>query len=384
MNFDLTEEQADVQKMARDFSNGEIAPVAAELDRNHRYPAEIVKKMGELGLMGVAISDSYGGAGLDTVSYILALEEVSRGCASTGVIMSVNNSLYSDPVYKNGTEEQKQRFLLPYASGQKLGCFCLSEPGTGSDAAAQTTVAVKSGNKWILNGVKNWITNGAEADAALVFAMTDKAKGNKGISAFLVEKGTAGFTVGKREEKLGILASSTTQLIFEDCAIPAENLLGKEHGGFGIAMQTLDGGRIGIAAQANGIAEAALRAAVKYGAERKAFGSKVVDFQGIQWYVADMAMRLEAARLLTYRAAVLKDKGRKHSKEAAMAKCFASDAANYIATTALQMFGGFGYVKEYPAERHFRDARITQIYEGTNEIQRLVIAAAVIKEILAD
>ena len=382
MNFSLTSEQQAVQDMARDFADREVAPVAAELDRNHRFPKEIIKKMGELGLMGVSIPEKYGGAGFDTVSYIVALEEISRACASTGVIMSVNNSLYSDPVYKNGTEEQKERFLTPYASGRKLGCFALSEPGTGSDAAAQSTVAVRDGKHYVLNGVKNWITNGAEADAALVFAMSDKGKGNRGISAFLVEKGTPGFSVGKLEEKLGILASSTTQLVFEDCRISEDNMLGREGEGFRIAMSTLDGGRIGIAAQANGIAEAALRAGVKYGAERKAFGSKVVDFQGIQWYIADMATRLEAARLLTYRAAVLKDAGAKHTKEAAMAKYYSSDNANFVATTALQMFGGFGYVKEYPAERHFRDARITPIYEGTNEIQRLVIAASVIKEIL--
>jgi butyryl-CoA dehydrogenase len=382
MNFNLTEDQKAVQDMARDFADKEVAPIAAELDRNHRFPAEIIKKMGTLGLMGVSIPEKYGGAGFDTVSYIVALEEISRACGSTGVIMSVNNSLYSDPVYKNGTEAQKERFLTPYASGQKLGCFALSEPGTGSDAAAQSTVAVRDGKHFVLNGVKNWITNGAEADAAVVFAMNDRSKGNRGISAFLVEKGTPGFTVGKREEKLGILASSTTQLVFEECRIPEENLLGKEGEGFRIAMSTLDGGRIGIAAQANGIAEAALRAGVKYGAERKAFGTKVVDFQGIQWYIADMATRLEAARLLTYRAAVLKDAGAKHTKEAAMAKYYASDNANFVATTALQMFGGYGYVKEYPAERHFRDARITPIYEGTNEIQRLVISASVIKEIL--
>lgn len=381
MNFQLTDEQKAVQQMARDFADKEVAPIAAELDRTHRFPAELIKKMGELGLMGIAIPEEEGGAGFDVVSYVLALEEISRACASTGVIMSVNNSLYSDPVYKNGTREQKDRFLKPYASGKKLGCFALSEPGTGSDAAAQSTTAVKDGDHWVLNGVKNWITNGREADTALIFAMTDKSKGNKGISAFLVEKGTPGFSVGKVEEKLGINASSTTQLVLEDCRIPAGNLLGKENEGFRIAMQTLDGGRIGIAAQANGIAAAAIQAAVKYGVERKAFNTRVVDFQGIQWYIADMAMRLEAAQLLTLRAANLKDTGGKYTKEAAMAKCYASDGANYIATTALQMFGGYGYVKEYPAERHFRDARITQIYEGTNEIQRLVIASQIVKEI---
>lgn len=383
MRFELTEEQKMVQAMARDFADKEVAPVAAELDRTHRFPQEIVEKLRRLGLMGVAIPEAYGGAGFDTVSYIVALEEISRACASTGVIMSVNNSLYCDPVYKNGTEEQKERFLVPYARGQKLGCFALSEPGTGSDAAAQKTIAVKDGDSYVLNGVKNWITNGAEADAVLVFAMTNKEKGAKGITAFLVERGTPGFTVGKQEEKLGILASSTTQLVFEDCRIPASQRLGQEGEGFRIAMQTLDGGRIGIAAQANGIAEAALRAAVRYAGERQAFGSRIVDFQGIQWYIADMATRLDAARLLTYRAAVTKDQGQRHTKEAAMAKLYASDTANFVATTALQMFGGYGYVKEYPAERHFRDARITQIYEGTNEIQRLVIANAVIKEILA-
>jgi alkylation response protein AidB-like acyl-CoA dehydrogenase len=382
MRFELTDEQKAVQQMARDFAEKEIAPIAAEIDRNHRFPAEIVAKLGELGLMGVFVPAEDGGAGMDVVSYIVALEEISKACASTGVIMSVNNSLYSDPVMRNGTPAQKERFLKPYASGKKLGCFALSEPGTGSDAAAQTTVAVKDGAGWVLNGVKNWITNGKEADAAIIFAMTDKAKGNKGISAFLVEKGTPGFSVGKVEEKLGICGSSTTQLVLEDVRLTAENLLGKENEGFKVAMQTLDGGRIGIAAQANGIAKAAIEAAVKYGVERKAFNTRVVDFQGIQWYIADMAMRLEAAQLLTLRAAYLKDSHGKYSKEAAMAKCFASDAANWIATTALQIYGGYGYVKEYPAERYFRDARITQIYEGTNEIQRLVVAANVIKEIV--
>lgn len=382
MNFELTDEQKAVQQMARDFADKEIAPIAAELDRTHRFPADLVKKMGELGLMGIAIPEAEGGAGFDVVSYIVALEEVSRACASTGVIMSVNNSLYSDPIYKNGTPEQKERFLRPYAAGKKLGCFALSEPGTGSDAAAQSTTAVQDGDHWVLNGVKNWITNGREADAAIIFAMTDKSKGNKGISAFVVEKGTPGFSVGKVEEKLGINASSTTHLVLEECRIPAGNLLGKVNDGFKIAMQTLDGGRIGIAGQANGIAKAALTAAVKYGVERKAFQTRVVDFQGIQWYVADMASRLEAAQLLTLRAAWLKDSGGKYTKEAAMAKLVASDNANWIATTALQMFGGYGYVKEYPAERHFRDARITQIYEGTNEIQRLVVASQVIKEIV--
>jgi butyryl-CoA dehydrogenase len=382
MRFELTDEQKAVQQLARDFADKEIAPVAAELDQTHRFPTEIVKKLGELGLMGVAIPEKWGGAGFDIVSYIAALTEVSRGCASSGVIMSVNNSLYSDPVYRFGNDEQRERFLKPYASGQKLGCFALSEPGTGSDAAAQSTVAVKDGDSYILNGVKNWITNGNEADAALIFAMTDKSKGNKGISAFLVEKGTPGFSVGKIEDKLGIRASSTTQLVFEDCKIPAANRLGEEGEGFKVAMQTLDGGRIGIAAQANGIARAALNAAVRYADERKAFGQKVNQFQGIQWYIADMATRTDAAELLTYRAATLKDAKGKYGKEAAMAKLFASDNANWVATTALQMFGGYGYVTEYPAERHFRDARITQIYEGTNEIQRLVIASATIKELV--
>ncbi len=378
MNFELTEEQKMIREMTRGFAEKEVMPKAAEIDKNHRFPEELVRQMAELGLMGMMIPEEYGGAGLDCVSYVVAMEEISRGCASTGVIMSVNNSLVLDPLWKNATEEQKQRWVVPLAKGEKLGCFCLSEPGTGSDAAAQRTVAEKKGEKWLLNGTKNFITNGPQADVSIVFAMTDKSKGVKGISAFVIDKETPGYTVGKIEEKLGILGSGTSQMVCEDVELSGENLLGREGEGFKIAMRTLDGGRIGIASQALGIARAALEEAIKYSQEREAFGQQICKFQGLQWMMADMATRLDAARLLTYRAAFLKDRGKRHSVESAMAKLYASEAAMWIANKALQIHGGYGYVKEYNAERHFRDAKITEIYEGTSEIQRLVIAAGVI------
>ncbi len=379
MDFELTEEQKMIQEMAHDFAEKEIKPKAPELDKTERHPTEIIQKMSELNLMGIAIPDTYGGGGADVVSYVLALEEISWGCASVGVIMSVNNSLVCDPIYTFGTEEQKKKFLTPLASGKKLGCFGLTEPEAGSDAAAQKTTAILQGDVWVINGKKNFITNGNVADYCVLMAMTDRSKGYKGISSFIVDCKAPGFTVGVVEKKLGIKASGTAELILEDCRIPKENLLGEVGQGFYVAMNTLDGGRIGIAAQANGIAKAALEAAIAYAKTRTQFGNPISKFQAIQWMIADMATELEAARLLTLRAAFLKDHKQRYEKEAAMAKLFASETANRIATKALQIHGGYGYIQEYNVERHFRDARITEIYEGTSEIMRLVIANNILK-----
>jgi len=377
--FTLSETHAEIQKMCRDFADKDLAPKAAKHDQEHLFPKEQVAKLTELGLMGVAVDEKWGGSALDNLAYAVAMEEVSRGCASTGVIMSVNNSLYCDPVNKFATDAQKEVWLKPFASGQKLGCFALSEPGNGSDAGAASTVAEDKGDHWVLNGTKAWITNGYEADAAIVFATTDKSMKHKGISAFLVPMPTEGLSLGKKEDKLGIRASSTCNLIFEDCKIPKDNMLGEPGFGFKIAMGTLDGGRIGIAAQALGIAQAALDAAAAYANERQAFGAPIAKLQAIQFKLADMATQLESARLLTWRAAALKDQGAKYTKEAAMAKLAASEAATFVSHQAIQVMGGNGYVTEYPAERHYRDARITEIYEGTSEIQRLVIAGNVLK-----
>lgn len=375
----LTEEQKMIQDMARKFADEEVMPLAAELDEKAEFPASNVKKMAELGFMGMMIDPKYGGAGLDVLTYVMALEQISRACASTAVTMSVNNSLFCGPVEKYGTEEQKQEFLVPCATGQKLGAYCLSEPGTGSDAANQQTVARKDGDHYILNGTKNWITNGPNADHFVVFAMTNKEARHKGISAFLVKKEDPGFSVGKIEKKLGIRASSTSSIILEDCKIPASRLLTEEGQGFYIAMNTLDAGRIGIATQALGISQAALDEAVKYAGEREAFGKTINNFQAIQWMIADMATRVEAARLLTYKAASLKDAGQPCALEAAQAKLYASETSNFVTNKAVQIHGGYGYSREYPVERLLRDARITEIYEGTSEIQRLVIARNVIK-----
>lgn len=381
MDLNLSDEQRMVQQMARDFAQREVAPVAAELDQKSEFPARHLKKMAELGLLGMMVPEEWGGAGLDTLSYVLALEEISVACASTAVTMSVNNSLYCGPINKFGTEAQKKKHLIPFASGKKLGAYALSEPGTGSDAANQKTVAKKVGNKYVLNGRKNFITNGPHADAMVLYAMTDKEKRHKGISCFIVEKGSSGFSIGKVEKKLGICASSTSEIILENCEIPAENILGKEGEGFSIAMNTLDSGRIGIGTQALGIARAAFEAARKYSTEREAFGQAISNFQAIQHYLADMATDVDAARLLVWRAAWLKDQGMNFGKQAAMAKLFASETANWVTDKAVQVFGGYGYVKDYPVERYFRDAKITEIYEGTSEIQRLVIARSVLKEI---
>jgi butyryl-CoA dehydrogenase len=380
MVFDLTEEQRMIQEMARSFAQKEVLPKAAELDETGRYPGELVRKMAELGLMGVAVPEEYGGAGMDNLCYAIAMEEIARACASTAVIMSVNNSLVCDPLLKFGTEEQKKKYLVPLASGQKLGCFGLTEPGAGSDAGSQKTTAVRKGDHYVVNGTKNFITNAPEADTCILFTMTDKEKKHKGITTFILDMRLPGVSIGKHEIKMGIKASPTSSIILEDVKIPAADRLGNEGDGFKIAMNTLDGGRIGIAAQAIGIGRASLEDALAYAKERKQFGQPISEFQAIQWMLADMATEIDAARLLAYRAAWLKDRKARHSKESAMAKLYASEAAMRAGVKGIQIHGGYGYIKEYPAERHFRDAKITEIYEGTSEIQRLVIAAALLKD----
>jgi len=369
-----------LHKTCRDFAESELKPLAAKCDREHLYPKEQICKMGELGLMAIAVPEKMGGAGLDYLAYAIAMEEVSRGCASAGVIMSVHNSLFLGPILKFGTDKQKESFIPPFITGERVGCFALSEPGNGSDAGAASTVAQLSDAGWTLNGTKSWITSGPESEGSIVFATTDKSKKHKGISAFIVPKPIAGLSLGKNEDKLGIRGSSTCSLIFEDCVIPKDNVLGEPGLGFKIAMISLDSGRIGIASQALGIAQAALDCAVEYAAKRNAFGSPILKLQTIQSKIADMALRIESARLLTWRAAVLKDSGKSFTKEAAMAKLAASEAATFSAHQSIQILGGMGYVTEMPAERHYRDARITEIYEGTSEIQRLVIASNIIKE----
>lgn len=379
----LPETHQMLQQTCRDFADNELIPEAAKFDREHLFPADKIFKMGELGLMSIAVSEEFGGTGLDYLAYAIAMEEISRGCASCGVIMSVNNSLYLGPIMHFGNQQQKEAFVVPYTQGSHIGCFALSEPGNGSDAAAAATTAKLQGDHWVLNGTKNWITNGSDAGAAVVFATTDKSLKHKGISAFIVPAGTKGFSTGKKEDKLGIRGSSTCSLIFEDCAIPKEYVLGELGQGFKIAMKTLDDGRIGIAAQALGIAQASLECAVDYAQKRIAFGNPISKLQSIQNKIADMALRLESARLLTWRAAVLKDQKKPFTKEAAMAKLAASETATFNSHQAIQILGGMGYVSDMPAERHYRDARITEIYEGTSEIQRLVIANAVLKEMSA-
>ncbi|MEE8297821.1 MAG: acyl-CoA dehydrogenase [Thermodesulfobacteriota bacterium] len=377
----LSEEQGMVQKTAKEFTNNEIKPVASINDREHRFPEEIINKLGELGFMGMSVPEQYGGSGLDYLSYILALEEICKGCASTGTIMSVNNSLVCAPINTFGTDDQKKSILTELASGKKLGCFMLSEPEAGSDAASMKTTAILNGDYYLLNGTKSWITNGAEADFAIVFASTDTSLKHKGVSAFIVNMKTPGLKIGKLEDKLGIRATSTAQIFFEDCKVPANNLLGKEGEGFKIALHTLDGGRIGIGAQAVGLAQAALEESVRYAKERKAFGKTISDFQGLQFMIADMATRVEASRLLVWQAAVMKDSNVKYSKQSAMAKLYAAETAMWVTTKAIQIHGGYGYTTDYPVERFFRDAKITEIYEGTSEIQRIVIARETLKEI---
>jgi butyryl-CoA dehydrogenase len=375
MSFQLTEDQTLIKNMVREFAEQKVRPIASEIDKNHRFPTETVKAMAELNLFGLTIPEEFGGAGGDSLSYTLAVEELSRVCATHGVILSAHVSLCASPLLKFGTDAQKQKYLPKLASGTTLGAFCLTEPGAGTDAAAQKTTAVRKGDDFILNGSKVFITNGAVAEVFVVFAMTDMSKGLKGITAFIVEKGFPGFAVGQTEDKLGICASSTTEILFKDCVVPADNMLGGEGQGFKIAMQTLDGGRIGIASQALGIAQGALEAAVAYTKERVQFGKPISANQGIQWMLADMATSVEAARLLTYDAATTKDTGGRYSKEAAMAKVFAAETAMSVATKSIQIHGGIGYTKNYPVERYFRDAKITAIYEGTSEVQRMVISS---------
>ncbi|WP_394822768.1 acyl-CoA dehydrogenase [Pendulispora albinea] len=378
MDFDLTEEQRLIVDTAREFAAREIAPKAAELDKSGRWPAEIVTRLGELGFLGMAIPQEYGGGGLDPLSYALAMEEISAACASCGVIMSVNNSLFCDPVYKFGTEEQKKNVLTPVARGEKLGCFGLTEPMSGSDAQTMVTGAEKTSDGWILNGAKNWITNGPHADYILVFAVTDRSGPKVRHTAFLVEKGTPGYTQNARDHKLGIHAAHSCTVFFENCKVPDSAVVGKVGDGFKVAMATLDGGRIGIASQALGIARAALEVSASYAKERKSFGVPIAQHQAIAFMLANMATELDAARLLTWRAASMKEKGVRHSPESAMAKLYASEMATRVAHKAIQVHGGYGYSTEFPVERHYRDARITEIYEGTSEIQRLVIAASLL------
>jgi alkylation response protein AidB-like acyl-CoA dehydrogenase len=380
MNFNFTEEQKMIQESAKDFAENEIAPTAVERDKNAIFPSEIVKKMGELGFMGMMISPDYGGAGMDTISYVLAMIEISKVDASLGVIMSVNNSLVCWGLESYGSDFIKEKYLTPLASGEKLGAFALSEPEAGSDATKQKTTADKDGDFYVLNGIKNWISNGQSADYHLVMATTDKEKAHKGISTFLVEKGTDGFGHGVKEDKLGIRSSDTCSLTFESCKVSAENLVWEEGKGFNFAMNTLNGGRIGIAAQAIGIAEASLDAAIKYSQERKAFGREISKFQAIQFMIADMAVKVDAAKMLTLRSAALKDAGKSYVTEAAMAKLYASKISVECALDAIQIHGGYGYVREYLVERYLRDSKITEIYEGTSEIQRVVIARSLLKK----
>src|SRR6202167_1153046 len=379
MDFELTEEQRMIRDTERDCASREVAPKAAELDKSARWPAEIVGKMAELGLLGVAIPQEYGGAGMDVLSYALAMEEVSAACASSGVIMSVNNSLFCDPVYKFGTDDQKKRVLTPVARGEKLGCFGLTEPMSGSDAQTMVTGAEKTSGGWVLDGAKNWITNGPHADWILVFAVTDRSGPKVKHTAFLVERGTPGFTQNAPDHKLGINAAHSCTVFFENCKVPDANIVGGVGDGFKVAMATLDGGRIGIACQAIGIARAAFERSVAYARERKSFGVPIAQHQAIQFMLADMATQIDAARLLTWRAAKMKDQGARHTPESAMAKLYASEMATRVTHKAIQVHGGYGYSTEFPVERHYRDARITEIYEGTSEIQRIVIAANLLR-----
>ena len=379
MDLELSEEQQLLQKSVREFAEAEVKPLAKENDESGKFPRGLFQKAAELGLTGVAIPEAEGGAGMDHISYAIVIEEISRVCASTGVILSVQNSLYCDPIHRFGTDEQKKKFLLPFARGEKIGCYALTEPQAGSNAAALATKAVRKGDKYVINGTKAWITNGGAADAAIVYVNTQPEKGEKGITALVVEKGTPGFAVGKEEKKLGIHATACTELSFSDCEVSAGNRIGEEGEGYKVALSTLDGGRIGIAAQATGIAQGAFEAALSYAQQRQAFGHPIADFQAIQFMLADMATEIDAARLLLRRAAWKQDSGARFSMEAAIAKLFASEMSTRVAHKAMQIHGGYGYSSEYPVERAYRDARITEIYEGTSEIQRLVIAAWVLK-----
>ena len=368
-----------VQELARSFSEREVKPVAAPMDREGHYPADLVKKLGQIGLMGMFVAPEFGGSGMDLLSYAIAVEEISKAWASLSVIMSVHNSLVCGPLQQFGSEAQKKKYLLPSARGECLGCYALTEPGAGSDTGGIQTQVRRDGKDYLLNGSKVLITSGKHADIAIVFAVTDPSLGKKGISAFIIEKGFSGFSVGKVEDKLGLRSSDTAELIFQDCRVSRENLLGEENEGLKIALMTLDGGRIGIAAQAVGIAQGCLEESLAYAKERRQFGRPIAEFQAVQWMLADMATEIDAARLLTYRAAWMRQRGEKVTRAAAMAKLFASEAANRIAYKAVQIFGGYGFTKDFAVERLFRDARVTTLYEGTSEIQRLVIARQLIQ-----
>jgi alkylation response protein AidB-like acyl-CoA dehydrogenase len=378
MAYELTEEQRMIRTMVREFAREVLLPTAAERDITREFPRENIKQMGELGLMGMNVPPEYNGVGADTVSYSAALQEVAYACASTAVVMSVHNSVACGPIYLFGSDYLKENYLKPLAAGEKIGSFAVTEPGAGSNPAGQKSRAVRDGDSYVINGTKMFITTGKNSDVTVVTAYTDKDKKHRGISAFIVEKGSPGFSVGKEEDKMGLRASDTVELIFEDCRIPAENLLGEEGDGFKIAMVSLDGGRIGIASQSVGLAQACLDAAVSYAKERIQFNKPISQFQGIRWMIADMATQIEAARLLTFNAAAMRDREESFSEAASMAKVFASEMANKVAYQALQIHGGYGYIKEFPVERYYRDARVFTIYEGTSEIQRMVIANHVI------
>jgi butyryl-CoA dehydrogenase len=378
MDFGLTEDQQIFQRMVRDFATNELQPVAAQVDEEERFPADSMRKMADLGLMGVSLPEEYGGSGGDSVHMVIATEEIARACASTSTVYLASVSLACYPIYLFGTEEQKKRFVVPLAKGQKLACFGLTESGAGSDAGAIKTMATLRGDHYVLDGTKIFITNGAEADIAVVLATMDKSLRHRGIIALIVEKGMPGFSVGKKERKLGVRGSSTAELIFEGCQVPVGNRLGDEGGGFKVAMGAIDASRINVAAQAVGIARAGLEASLTYAQDRQQFGRAISGFQAVQWMLADMATHVDAARLLTFRAAYLKNQGLPYLKEAAMAKLFAAEAAMNITTKAVQIHGGYGYIKDYPVERYFRDAKITEIYEGTSEMQRMTIAKQLI------
>lgn len=379
MDFKLRKEHEMARQLFRSFAETEVKPLAQEVDEEERFPAETVKKMAHYGFMGIPFAKELGGQGCDTLTYAMCVEELSRVCATTGVIVSAHTSLCAEPIHKYGTQEQKEKYLVPLAKGQKLGAFGLTEPNAGTDSAGQQTKAVLEGDHYVLNGTKIFITNGGAADIYVILAMTDKSKGNKGISAFIVEKDFPGFSIGKKESKMGIRGSSTTELVFEHCLVPKENLLGAKGKGFGIAMSTLDGGRIGIASQALGIAQGALDETIAYVKVRKQFGRCISAFQNTQFQLADMKTQIEAARLLVYQAARAKETKSRYSEEAAMAKLFAADTAMAVTTKCVQLHGGYGYTRDYPVERMMRDAKITEIYEGTSEVQRMVIAGAMLK-----
>ena len=378
MEFELSEEHHLVQRTVREWATARLLPLAAEMDRSSRYPPELVRELGDLGLMGVFIPEEYGGGGMDTISYCIVMEEIARAEAAISAVLSVNNSLVCYPISAFGNDRQKRQYLPELARGRKVGCYCLTEPTAGSDAGSLAATARDAGDHWVLNGTKIFVTNGVEASVLIVYARSEADPGGRGISALIAEKGDPGLSVGKVEHKLGIRASSTCEIVLDECRIPKDRLLGQRGRGFTIALSTLDGGRIGIASQALGIARAAMEDAIAYAKERKQFGRPIAAFQATQWKIADMATRIHAGRLMAYRAAWLRDQGRRYTREASMAKIFASETAMWAATQAVQIFGGYGYIQEYPVERHFRDAKITEIYEGTSEVQRLVIARQIL------